>query len=494
MMADIPYGKRLLPQVVDEAAEQEPSRVVGMIAKSTDISKGFREISIGELATAVNHVAHWIEEKIGKSNAFETIAYIGIGDFRYWIMELAAMKCGYVILLPSARNSDANNVSLFGETRCTKLFYTQPFGARLAGLSAIGVEGYLVPSFEDMVTAHTLPYPYTKTWEDARSDAIAILHTSGSTGAPKPIKYNHAFIGLVDASRTLPGAYGRPDGNISLLDGSVHFFAFPAFHLAGFCYGTCSLFYRSVQILPPPEMPPNGKTAIDIMGEHELTQLICPPTLFDDLVKNYRQELVDRGRSLTHVHNAGGPLAQATGDFLSTKVAIVQIIGSSETGKLPCLVSEREDWAWYEWNPHVGGAFMERIDEDSDIYELTVQRVPGQEWAQGVFHVFPETDVYRTRDLFRKHPTKQLWSFDGRKDDVIVLNNGEKFNPVAMEGSLSGHPLVKGALVVGSSYDQVGLILETDEQGDDFVEKVWPAVRKANEEAPKHARLYKHMV
>lgn len=490
---DTPYGRRLLPQVVDEIALQGPSRTIGMIA-DPDNPEGFQRLTAGDLAKAVNFTAYWIDKQIGKSSKFETIAYIGIGDFRYWVMELAAMKCGYPLLLLSARNSDVNNISLFGELKCRNIFYVPPFQSKTKALEAIGANAFQVPTFHEMIADSAPVYPYTKSWEEARLDPVAICHTSGSTGAPKPVTYNNAFIGVQDASRRIPGADGRRDGNISIVDGAVYFLGFPAFHLMGVVYGLCSLFYRCVPVLPPPRLPPDGKVITDIMGKVELTQLICPPTLLDDLVKNYRQEFIRRSRLLTYIHNAGGPLSKDTGNFLASKFSIIQIIGSSETAKLPCLVAKGEDWEWYEWNPRVGGVRMERIGGDSDVYELTIERVPGQEWVQAVFYAFPHRDLWRTRDLYRKHPTRNLWIFDGRKDDVIVLNNGEKFNPVTMEITISSHPLVKGALVVGNSYDQVGLLLEVNDPGGDFVEKIWPTVQMANAEAPQHARVYKDMI
>ena len=71
-----PYGQRLLPQIIDSSAADDPARLVGMIAKSTDISQGFTKVTIGEAALAVNYMAWWIEEHVGSSKDFETVAYL----------------------------------------------------------------------------------------------------------------------------------------------------------------------------------------------------------------------------------------------------------------------------------------------------------------------------------------------------------------------------------------------------------------------------------
>ena len=91
------YGSRLLPQVVDELATTNPGRVYATYQRSSDISEGFRDVTMGELASAVNKAAFWLMEVVGRSTTFETIAYVGPSDLRYAIMLLAAIKCGYKV-------------------------------------------------------------------------------------------------------------------------------------------------------------------------------------------------------------------------------------------------------------------------------------------------------------------------------------------------------------------------------------------------------------
>lgn len=91
------YGHRLLPQIVDFRAKAEPNRLMAAIAKSTDLSKGFREINYREMANAVNYMSWWLEEKFGGKGNFEVIAYLGIHDHRYTVFELACIKTGYVV-------------------------------------------------------------------------------------------------------------------------------------------------------------------------------------------------------------------------------------------------------------------------------------------------------------------------------------------------------------------------------------------------------------
>lgn len=92
------FGRRLLPQVLDEHARRKPDRLYAAIPRSTDISQGYRDISCHDMANAVNGVARWLGSKVGHSDKVETLAYMGIADLRITILFLGAMKCGYKVI------------------------------------------------------------------------------------------------------------------------------------------------------------------------------------------------------------------------------------------------------------------------------------------------------------------------------------------------------------------------------------------------------------
>lgn len=101
-------------------------------------------------------------------------------------------------------------------------------------------------------------------------------------------------------------------------------------------------------------------------------------------------------------------------------------------------------------------------DDGNGLFELTVQRNQHMKY-HGYFHTFPDAREWRTKDLFKQHPeTPELWRYMGRKDDLLVLSNGEKVNPVRMEKYVEGHPAIMGALVVGQGNFQTGILLELE--------------------------------
>lgn len=92
------YGRRLLPQVLDEFSNSNPERLYATIPRLTqDLSQGFHDLTVKEVARCVNSLAWWLQDEIGRSDSFEALCYIGIPDIRSAMIFLAAIKCGYKV-------------------------------------------------------------------------------------------------------------------------------------------------------------------------------------------------------------------------------------------------------------------------------------------------------------------------------------------------------------------------------------------------------------
>lgn len=91
------FGSRLLPVVVDETAKAQPDLPYAYVPTSNSVSDGFKAVTFSDIATAANYMATWIHHNLGPSDSFETISYMGLGDLRYVVVFLAAVKCGYKV-------------------------------------------------------------------------------------------------------------------------------------------------------------------------------------------------------------------------------------------------------------------------------------------------------------------------------------------------------------------------------------------------------------
>lgn len=93
-----------------------------------------------------------------------------------------------------------------------------------------------LPLLDELLDADSTPlFPYTKTFDDAINDPFCYLHTSGSTGVPKPIPWSHGLIGTMDAIRLLPPVEG--DGGLvpwthDWKDGDRIYSSFPMSHVS----------------------------------------------------------------------------------------------------------------------------------------------------------------------------------------------------------------------------------------------------------------------
>lgn len=227
------YCKVPLPVAIDDIARDDPTRTwASLPVDDWDLAQGFEDISYRRLARAVNKVAHALDAAFGRlpkrtvtttgatTTTLPTLAYVGIPDVRYQIAQVAAVKAGYQVLLSSPLNSTNIHCSLMDQTKC------------VAVLSAVGVSGVAevlrcrpalkhatIAELDDLLGSSSsdddddddkVPaYPFTKTWAECAHEPYMILHSSGTTAAPKPVVYTHLYYGRAWALVFLPDVHGR---------------------------------------------------------------------------------------------------------------------------------------------------------------------------------------------------------------------------------------------------------------------------------------------
>lgn len=119
-------------------------------------------------------------------------------------------------------------------------------------------------------------------------------------------------------------------------------------------------------------------------------------------------------------------------------------------------------------------------------------------WPSKVMSNRPDGS-YATKDLFMKHPDIEGYKYYARLDDTIVLVNGEKVNPLDLEGRVRQDDAVAEAVVFGVGRASIGLVVirapSTEGFSDeDIVERIWPAVEDGHKAMPAYGQLSKSMV
>lgn len=62
-----PKGKRLLPHVIDDRAHSEPDKVFYVLTEDL-YKRKTRTVTYGDFARAVDRLAMWLDEALGKRN------------------------------------------------------------------------------------------------------------------------------------------------------------------------------------------------------------------------------------------------------------------------------------------------------------------------------------------------------------------------------------------------------------------------------------------
>ena len=139
-----------------------------------------------------------------------------------------------------------------------------------------------------------------------------------------------------------------------------------------------------------------------------------------------------------------------------------------------------------------------------NLHELFIVRDPKLQLYQGVFTNFPDIYEWSMNDTYSRHPDpakSHLWLYCGRKDDVIVLKNGEKITPATMEAILMSNPYVDCAMVLGEGKFQPAALIEPkgeiprDSASErDLLMKVLPTLELVNKHAPAHGQLDEYLL
>jgi hypothetical protein len=173
-------------------------------------------------------------------------------------------------------------------------------------------------------------------------------------------------------------------------------------------------------------------------------------------------------------------------------------MGATEYGWFHCIEGGNEHWNALRLYTDIGYQFEEVSD---DVFELVIVKDSKTEKLHGIFDTFPELDQYRTRDLY-----SQLghgwWQYKGRADDLIVLSNGEKVNPIPLENIIQSHPKIRAALVVGEYQFSPSSLVEleakdmprTSEERRQVLDNIWPIVQEANKIAPAFSKVPKALI
>ena len=352
-----------------------------------------------------------------------------------------------------------------------------------------------IPSLGDLLTSDAVPpYAYLKTIDQARYEPFVVLHTSGSTGLPKPVVMNHGTMTHHDLFLEIPKLGGKEIG-VTRFSGGRLFFGLPMFHSAGICFLVYSIYSGitpvfSTSFLPTAEATNKAHIHARVDGS------FLVPNVLAEITRN--PEYLENIRRLKYLTFGGAALPRDIGNILKDYAHLFVSFGATETGFYALEAIDSEDWEYVSFSSFMG---YELRPFSEGLFEFVFVRQEKLQDFQGVFSTFPEKEEYAPKDLYSKHPTKEgLWLYEGRADDSVVTSIGLKLNPSNMEGIMNAHPLISSALICGSGRPHFVLLIEakspptTEEQKAAILQEIWPTIERANSSAPSYAHIDKGLV
>ncbi|KKY29321.1 putative nrps-like enzyme [Diaporthe ampelina] len=312
-----------------------------------------------------------------------------------------------------------------------------------------------------------------------------IIHSGGTTGLPKPVPLA-ASAWLAQASdivRRIPRV-----NTLSTL---------PLFHSFGLATLLRGLVSGTRLSLLNASRPVTAANVIKCLHATGSEALVTVPYTLKFLVE--ADDGLESLGALRQVINAGSAIPDDLGDKLVTAGAnIFHLYGQTECGALMEPPSDRRLWSWVTPLPHAK-PYLKFEPESSrasqDLYHLVI--MPGLK--QKVLSDRPDGS-YGTKDLFQRHPTiPHLWKFAARKDDIIVMLNGEKADPIPVEDAVKVNPEVATAVAFGAGQEALGLVVIKSQSSAtlphaEFVKVIGPSIDMGNSRVPAYAQVAKDMI
>ncbi|KAL5119441.1 hypothetical protein ACEQ8H_002711 [Pleosporales sp. CAS-2024a] len=471
----------LLPNTLFKLAAQYPDLTYSEFPCSNNVADGYNKFTFKEVANAVHEVAWWIEQNVGKpavDDGSETLVYMGPNDLR---------ANGSVMLVP---------------------FESSPVVSEV--MAKRPMRRFNFPSVDHFIASTPAPYTWTKSFEANKLEPLVCLHTSGTTGFPKPIIWTHDWANSILQATYLPTPAGYERTEISIQGPRKRgMILFPAMHASGIISGIFfQLAYGSVMLYAPSRPTPieavdAAMEALDLLGDGEKVDFLALPPPHAQYLGTNTSVLEKACRKVQNILWAGGTISDAAGKELSARLQTLTPMASTELGVWPCVHRKtrenvqtvEDEFQYVSFHPSLNMRFEPTSeDERGALYEAILVKNKGEgAWVQPLFKIFTEVEEKSLGDLFTRHAHDAAkWKYAGRSDDMLVFLDTMKFHPGFAERQILTHPGVAEALIVGTRRPKASLLVRLHEGTQ--MEEVAQLVEHVTKDYPFYARIERSMI
>ncbi|KFY11178.1 hypothetical protein V492_04600 [Pseudogymnoascus sp. VKM F-4246] len=480
-----------VPQTIDELmrlrASQQPNEpILAYPVHNTDyLEYTYKELDVFAYRVGKQYVQHTTQRR-SSAEKEKVVALLGPSNLDYLISVLALTKSGFTVMFLSTRLSDAAYLSLLESTQCQDLIIHESFSKTAERLCKImpglGVHPIVQPesyAFSTKGDDQDTCLDFHLDLELEAQKICWIIHSSGSTGLPKPILQTHR------------AALTNYENNLNMRG----FITLPLFH----AHGISSVFRAFTSMkkihMYNANLPLTHNTLLSIMAEHSFEIFYGVPYALKLLGET--EAGIEALVKLQVVMFGGSACPDSLGDRLvDAGVNLISHYGTTETGQLMTSFRDRSDKVWNYLRPSANLIpFLRWEPRGLDLFELVV--LDG--WPSKVA-TNRSDGSYATKDLFTPHPSiPNAWKYSARLDDTIALLNGEKVGPTDMEQAIRDNKYVREAVVFGNGKPQLGMLIIPSEETvgipeSQILEYIWPTVESSNAAAPGYARVSTEML
>ena len=470
---------RTITELIDIKASQAPDEpIFGYPRAGTQ----YEEYTYNQLKTFSQNAAeiysHHLPIRQSSQDSRKVIALLGSSTLDYLITAIALSRLGFTVLFLSTRLSEVAYLSLLDVTEVCAIVTDATYQKNAAALIAARpkIQPATIVPFEEYKSrsvnrSQSLPVLDA---ELETSNQCWIIHSSGSTGLPKPIYQTH-FAALRNYAT-----------NMNLRG----FITLPLYHAHGLSCTFRAISSGKKIYMYSAKIPLTRQNLLNVITQHDFEIFYGVPYALKLLSES--EDGIRALAAMKMVMFGGSACPDALGDTLAERrVNLISHYGTTETGQLMTSSRPPGDKAWNYVRVHDKlRPYIRWEERGANLYELVV--LPG--WPSKVA-TNRDDGSYATKDLFEPHPTiTDAWKYSARLDDTIILMNGEKAVPIALEQAVRALPQVREGIVFGSGRSRLGMLVVPMSLGDHVIEAIWPTVGNENKKSPAYAQVSREMI
>lgn len=222
---------------------------------------------------------------------------------------------------------------------CVKAFYALEANTVIEQIHAYrpGFKSSELAPLSHWLDAGPKKFPFHKTSEESMNDPVLSVHSSGTTGLPKPITYKNGFFTTFDVPWPIPPGR-RSVHNVAAVEGCQRAFCiFPMAHSGGFAMNTMRPTITSCASVMLPSTADYTRSAaltLELLKHKSVESIAATPSLLESIC-----QLPGGLEALRKLHSivlGGGPLRHDVAETVAANgILTTNIYGATELGIIP---------------------------------------------------------------------------------------------------------------------------------------------------------------